>query len=532
VHAVTRLYNLNCQNEINLLIECYSKGLPQSFIPTKYEFYDLHAKQYLLVALTRCVNECPELLINNKSLFAYIALNKNQGILFQYYAKKICLLLQQYSPGCFENPTFEKIEKACRTQYPTINEKQYSYQTNTPWHKAGTLGVLPDVWFAHDFDRYWFEPLGRVFGVSSSQVQDLAKNILSNQWNFEFESSHLQDSRAEIWKGRRNSRDTFHSHSSYPNIDGYSFYISYYLLLEVASQLLEAMPVIHDKDYEINCWDEWLNQHLILNQDNLLLSELRDPIPIRKPDWMNEEYDENWQWQISETDFIDHLIVQENSSSWLNVEGSWDEYKDGRNEHVSFSSVLVPKELSQSLLLTSINFDNHMHECYLYSYCESDYGHRSSGNFQCKEWLIREGENNDIESSDPYVGTIYAQPYKLMKCVTEAITVTSSADQKTYNLSSDNSTCLKNKYWSEDRPSDSESYVSSGKPALASLKFLQLICGKLNVDIAIQVNIKRTFTGSYRNKDDKLGYIPRYSKTFILSGDGKLRDTRKSYQLR
>jgi hypothetical protein len=532
VHAVTRLYNLNCQNEINLLIECYSKGLPQSFIPTKYEFYDLHAKQYLLVALTRCANECPELLVNNKGLFSAIALNKDQGILFQYYAKKICLLLQQYSPDCFENPTFEKIENTCATQYPTINEKQYSYQTDTPWHKADTLGVLPDVWFAHDFDRYWFEPLGRVFGVSSSQIQDLAKNILSNHWHIEVESSHLEDSRAEIWKGRRNSQDTFHSHSSYPSIDNYSFYISYHLLLEVASQLLESMPVIHDEDDDVNCWEEWLNSHLILNKDNLLLSELRDPIPIGKSDWANAEYDKDWQWQISETDFIDHLVVQENSSTWLNTEGSWDEYKDGRNEHVSFLSVLVPKELSQSLLLTTINFDNHMNECYLYNYCESDYGHRNSETFQCKEWLVREGENNDIESSDPYVGTICAQPYKLSQCVTDAITVTSSADQKSYNLSSDNSICFKNKYWSEDKPSDSDSYVSSGKPALASLKFLKLICEELNVEIAIQVNIKRTFTGSNRNKDDKLGYIPRYSKTFILSGDGKLRDTRKSYQLR
>jgi hypothetical protein len=371
-----------------------------------------------------------------------------------------------------------------------------------------------------------------VFGVSSSQVQDLAKNILSNHWCIKLESSHLKDSRAELWRGRRNSLDTSHSHSSYPNIDDYSFYISYHLLLEVASQLLESMPVIHEDDDDVNCWEEWLNSHLILNKDNLLLSELRDPIPIGKSDWVNAEYDKDWQWKISETDFIDHLIVQENSNTWLNVEGSWVEHNCGRNEHVSFSSVLVPKELSQSLLLTTINFDNHMHECYLYSYCESDYGHRSSGNFQCKEWLIREGENNDIESSDPYVGTIYAQPYKLKTGVIEPISVSCSADQKTFSLPSDNSICFKNKYWSEDKPRDSDSYVSSGKPALASLKFLKLICDKLDVEIAIQVNIKRTFTGSNRNKNDKLGFIPRYSKTFILSGDGKLRDTRKSYQFR
>ncbi|MBB1411496.1 hypothetical protein [Pseudoalteromonas sp. SG44-17] len=532
VHAVIRLYQLNCRNEINLLIECYNSGVSPLYIPAKYEFYDLHAKQYLLVALTRCAYESPEILADSKSLFATIALNKNQGILFQYYAKQICLSLQKYNSDCFEKSTFESIEEVCTTKYPTINEKQYNYHTDSPLHKADKLAELPEVWFAYDFDSYWFEPLGRVFGISSVQVQDLAKNILINYWNIRPESSHLDDSRAVLWRRRRNSQGAFHSHSSYPDVDNYSFYISYHLLLEVASQLLETMPVIYDEDDKNNCWDEWLNQHLILNKDSLLLSELRDPMPVKKSDWVNIEHDEHWQWLISETDFIDHLIAQDSSTSWLNVEGSWDEYKDGKNENVSFSSVLVPRELSQALLLTTINFDSHMGECYLYNYCGSDYTNRNNEEFQCKEWLIREGENNDIESSDPFVGTIYAQPYKLRKFITEIISLRCSPDQKAYNLLSDNDVCLKNKYWSEDKPSDSESNISSGKPVLASLKFLQIICDKLNVDIAIQVNIKRAFTASYRNKDDKLGYLPRCSKTFILSRDGKLRDSRKSYQLR
>ncbi|CAK1715558.1 NACHT domain-containing protein [Vibrio crassostreae] len=534
VHAVRRLYKLNCQPEINLLIECYNEGLPKYYVPTKYTFYNLHAKLYLLVALTRCASECTNLLIDNKNLFSEIALNNECGILFKYYGKQICLSLQQFRPDCFDRSTFEKLQKVCVSPHSTINENKYRYCVDSPWHKKNTLGDLQEVWFAYDFDRYWFEPLGRVFGIPSEQVEDLAKDVLFNCWEMSFESSHIPDSRADLWKNRRNWHDIESSHSSYPKIDNYRFYISYHLMLEVAFKLLEAMPVIQGEDDDVNCWDAWLNKHLILNKNGILLSELRDPIPIYKPDWLNEKYDEEWPWQIVETDFIDQLIAKDKSSTWLNVEGCWDEYKDGRNEHISFSTILVPKELSQSLLHTTANFDSHIGECYLYNFCDSDYDYQNNQKFRCKQWLIADGEINDIEPKDPFSGIIYAQPYKLSQCVTEVINVTYSEDEKSCTLLSDHSICLENKYWSEDKPNDPDFYISSGSPASASLNFLKLICDQLDVDIAIQVNIQRTFKGSYRNrnKDDELGYIPRYSKTFILSGDGKLRDTRKSYQFR
>lgn len=534
VHAVIRLYNLNCHAEVSLLIGCFNSGLPQAYIPTKYKFYDLHAKLYLLVALTRCVYENPGLLLESKDTFQKVALDNKQAILFQYYARQICIEIERHMPGSFESSTIRKIQHSCTTQLPPLNENRYRYRTDSPWHKDNSLGPLPEVWFAHDFDRYWFEPLGRVFGISSSQVEDLAKDILSNQWGITFDSSHMPDSRAELWKSRRNSYDTFSSHSSYPKIDSYSFYISYHLMLEVASRLLESMPVIQAEDEEGSSWDNWLTTHLILNNDKILLSELRDPMPIERRDWIDNDYSEEWRWQIVGTDFIDQLIIKSDSKTWLNVEGSWYEYKDGRKEIISFSSILVPKELSQSLLHTTVNFDNHMNECYLYNFCDSDYGSSINYRFCGKVWLSRDGENNDIESKDPFVGEIYAQPFKLSGEITEVIEVVYSEDQKNCILFTDNSICLQFKYWSEDKSNDSETYIRTGSPALASLDFLKLICKKMNVEIAIQVNIERSFTSSYRNrnKDDELGHIPGYSKTFILSEDGKLRDTRKSYQSR
>ena len=200
VHAVLELYTLNCQREIKLLIDLYDSGLLSCYIPKNYVFYDLHAKLYLLVALTRCASECPILLTDHYHYFYATACNKNQGFLIRFYAKQICLSLYRSRMDLFSEGDIEQLHKACLPQYHSIEENKYLHRIDSPWHKNGELGLLPELWFSYDFDRYWFEPLGRVFGISGVQVEDLAKHVLFNDWKLSFDSAHIPDSRAALWK--------------------------------------------------------------------------------------------------------------------------------------------------------------------------------------------------------------------------------------------------------------------------------------------------------------------------------------------
>ncbi|KTD89336.1 hypothetical protein ATS71_08495 [Pseudoalteromonas sp. H71] len=449
-----------------------------------------------------------------------------------YNKRKFYAWLLLFFGGITDPAVFNEVQRACVSSFAVLNEDKYKYRTETPWHKNGSLGVFEKISFYHDFEKNRLSPLARVFGVPIEQVKDLAGYIYTHRWNQSLGSSSKPDSRAELWKSRRNNYDPFDSRYSFPNIDNKHFYTEYHLLLEVASKLLESMPVLKGYDDGVSAWDEWLEEYLILSDDKALLAELRDPMPLQKPVWTTRTVDENWQWQIQESDFIDIMINRNGAEFWLNVEGSWSYYKDGKCEDVSFSTILVPKELSQSLLHTTCSYFNHLDEVYLQGFCGSVYSDNEQ-EFSCQEWLVTNDYESELESKDPYSGTIQHRPMTVAKFVSDSMGISYSHNKKQCSLISDNSLCLENKYWSEDKPRDSNSYTSSGRPVRASLNFLKLISHKLNVDVAIQINIKRSYTDSYRNRnnDDELGYLPRYSKTFILSADGRLRDSRKSYQL-
>lgn len=538
VHAVIRLYKLGCQTQIDQLINCLEVGLPSIYIPTQFKFYDLHARLYLLVALTRCVFSNPDMLIAKIDLFSTIALDNKLGVLFQYYAKQICLEIRKIKPNSLKNETFDRIEKQCVSHFSKVNESRHSYRTDSPWHQNKSLNNLSEISFPSDFYQYWFEPLGRVFGISSSQVSDLAKDTLLNEWGTDFESNWIPDSRKDLWNSLSRYDYGLLSNGrqgSYPRADSYSFYIAYHIMFVVASKLLEAMPVVQNEYDEICSWEYWLQGHLIISDNALLLSELRDPLPIERREWINENDSDEWRWQISVEDFIDLLVIKDDSQTWLNVEGGWNEVMNNRIERISFKSILVPRALSQSLLHTIINYENHNHECYLYDFCEPEYGEIPEHIFLGKYWL-KELEtyrrSNDREDQDPFAGDIHAEPFVLSQKVTNNVEIKYSENRKFWMFNNDE-VCFKNIFWSEDKKGK-DNYIRTGNQALASLALLVSLCEKMNIEIAIQVDITRYYTSSHRAKGQsyEYQYPPKYSKTFILSGDGTLRDTRASYQLR
>lgn len=533
VHSVIRLYKLGCTFHIDLLIDLLITENIHSFIPPHYTFYSLHAKLYLLVAFLRCSSEGSYYLKNKKEIFVQIALSTNYHILIQNYARDIILSIEKDSKGSFENSTLEKIQQLNVSPFPPILKDSYSYKANSPWHIANTINTTEEIYFDHDFESYWFGPLGRVFGISGKEVRDLVADVIVNDWKIGSVDKFIDDPRKELWKNTRIGRETYHSHGSYPETDSYSFYLTYHAILVVAAKLLKKMPIVNNPDYGENSWDEWIKSYHLIGKNNLFIADYRDAFPLINRDWIFKEISDTWRWEVNSQDFINILISKNDKNIWLNVNGNWNEYKNGCNEDISISSVLVPKRLSNAFLNSITNFDDYTQENYLLHYCEDNFSDiELNHEFIAMQWLYQTESKYSIDDNDPFAGDVNPNTYIVDVDLAKKLNISSGELCKYWYFNDTNIKCLINDIWSDDKPEDSEEYYQKGNKVKSSLALLKSICKLLNVDIAIQINISRNLVGNYNNRsNDSYGYLPRCSKTFLFSSDGKIRDTKQSYRV-
>ncbi|MBV1952522.1 MAG: hypothetical protein KUG64_10070 [Cycloclasticus sp.] len=346
-HVVRRLYQLGCQQEIDELISWMCSRHVEAFISSNHPFYNLHAKQYLLVALARCAADNVALVAKHSQTFCDIALHGEAHILIQQYAAAIALAIARATPTAYKPDIVKQLQQVGKTPFSVETAKDYYEKRDTPWHEQGNIDKSLDLSFGYDFDCYWFEPLANVFTVPGKQVKELATEVVLKDWQLSFAERYIRDPRQELWKNRRD-RSTSHSHSSYPKTDDYGFYLSYHAMMTVAAKLLKAMPVIHSRDWHDDEWQDWLDRHLLTQHDGCWLADRRDFMPAVSRQWLNDKTDNDWCWQICPKDFLEVLLFEQQGQTWLNVAGSWNEYRDGHNESIDISSKLVPSWASSS----------------------------------------------------------------------------------------------------------------------------------------------------------------------------------------
>jgi len=534
MHVVKRFYELGCKDEIDALIKWMLRDHAESFIAKKHPFYNLHAKQYLLMAFARCVVVDANLLIKHHNIFSEIALNGEPHILIQKYAAKIALTIGSVDPLVYEKETIEELKKVGKTPFPIQKSDNHSHKSDTPWHSEGNIDASLEVSFSYDFDSYWLKPLGEVFNVQMSQVQELATKVILSDWKLPFSGEFIRDPRQELWNNRRD-RDTWYRHTSYPKIDAYSFYVSYHAMMAVASKLLTAMPIIHLRDWHKNEWQEWLGRHLLVRKDQYWLSDRRDFIPVYRRVLIDENSnsDPDWCWHIWPKDFLDVLFHEQGGKTWLNIAGSWNEYKNNHNEDICISSRLVPNWASSSLqktiMLNESDIPGHMS---LVNFDGKEYEESVDHPFKLRRWY----EDNDclygIDEFDPYAGDIEYPPFKLDENISSELNISSDFHNRLWSTF-EGDVVLESQLWGAGKPLSAYNDIyCKGKRLQASLTFLKSMCESLNSDLVIQVDIKRQLTGVHRDKDNDVGYYPPYRKIYILSKDGKLRDTTTTFELR
>jgi hypothetical protein len=525
-HCVRKLADFNCTDIIDALVFWLNQDKVGAFGHNKFPFYNLHARQYLLIAFARIAIEKPSILRKHSDLFLQYALSQHH-VIIQKFASDIIVEIENSFPGTYETEILVAVKNVGKSDLPGQVEN-YQYSTDSYWHKQGKIETGIDFHFGWDFDRYWYEPLGDVFGVPGEQIQDLAANLIVKEWGLGEKSGYNNDPRSILWNRSSHERETWHDHGSYPRTDNLDFYLSYHSMLVVAARLIQKMPVIRTRDdSDDEPWSYWLSRHLLTRPDGKWLADCRDPLPLNRPLWVSEEKKDSWQTEITEEDFLNYLQTEVNGILWINVKGGWHEKDNERIETISISTALVSPKTSDALLRALATCSDPYD--YKLPYFDEEDMEIESGIFQLKGWINEHHNSKELDEFDPYADEIDYPPYSLGSPIAEQLGLSVDPDEKTWEVVHTSENVLSCDTWNSHRERRDEEPDQSGMRLKAKLSFLKELCLTLDYDLIFDVGIKRDI--SYRYDREKREYAKPQHKIFILSADGKLRTTAANYKL-
>lgn len=530
-HCVRRLAEIGCEDEIEALIHGMEHDSVDAFGSHHFPFYNLHAKQYLLIALARVSIENPQILKHFHGIFSQQALTTISHALIQKFAAEIAINIEKAFPRTYSNDIIEQLRKIGVSQLPVKEIAGYRDKTESYWHLENKVDTSLKFHHGWDFDQYWFEPLGNVFGISGKQVDELANEVIINEWCVDTDGRYKNDPRSELWRSTHNGWVTRHDHGSYPRADDYNFYLSYHAMFVVAANLLDKMPVVYRHEWTEDEWAEWLNRHLLTRNDGYWLSDRRDPTPLLQREWIHENKTANWLSDITKVDFLDGIIFEREEETWLNVSGTWEEGDSNRTERFHIASALVSPAASSSLL-NALTTCRNPYDFKLPDYQEEEMGFESYP-FELRGWIWRQSTGNRLDEYDPFAAQITYPPYQIGESIVEKLQLSVDSEKRRWLLPDTEKAAIICELWSSNKPSLKEDPLRHGERLNASLSFLKNLCLIMECELIIEVQIDRHYKyKSYMENKNGTEYKPPLNKIYILSADGKLRDANTNYQLR
>ncbi len=520
-HAVRSMGELGCTDIIDALFDSLEHGEVGAYGSADYVFYKLHAIQYFFIALARTSLSNPSVLVKHAGKISEYALGANH-LLIQKFAADTALNIAEASPGTYDEATVDLLRQVGKSPFKPKKVK-FDYRTDSIWHKAKEIDTKIDFHFGWDFDRYWFEPLGDVFGIPGKQVEDIAADVVINIWGMGYRNGYKNDPRAGLWNRSSSDRDTWHDHFSYPKTDNLDFYLSYHSMMVAAAKLLKAMPVVETRDWKEDVWREWLHRHLLTLEDGRWLSDIRDPLPLHRPEWTKNQRTDTWQRDITEQDFRERLIETHKGEIWITVGGGWHEKVSERKEDVSIRSAFVAKETSDALMRALQSCEDH-HDYKIPDYEEEDMEFRH-GNFVLKGWIEYPSRSKGLDDFDPRSAEVSYPIISLGASVMSDLNLI--CEFNTWKEIGKTKEVLRCENWSTDRGERDEYTDQCGMRLKVSLNFLMNTCEKYQCDLLIEMSIDRDIIINRMGGNNNYG--KPVVKILIISADGTIRTTESNF---
>lgn len=513
-HVVRGLCTLGRGNALSHLIALAKMSAGGPFADAGLHFYDMHARQWLMIALARVAQDYPRMLAPHADFLIDVALNGAPHVLIRGFAAKGALELLK-SGAVKRDPGLEqRLEIVNRSPFPVVTSKNYDRirRTKTEDDEDDREDTL---YFDIDAGTYWFAPLGECFALSEKQVEHAVRQVIRVDWQYAGKNRWDEDQRhtRKIF----NDRETWDSRSD-PRTHDLQFYLTYHAVMIVAGKLLSRQPAHHDPEYPRHDFDRWLDDHGLSRPDGRWLADRRDPAPLERPEWKGQRTDVDWRWSIRRGDF-DRLLVSPDQH--VNVWGDWTVVSESREESISARSALVSPGRSEALLRalqSSVPFSPGLPTA------GDDDTEIAEGEFQLKGWVAGWNSTSGLDERDPWAGEIGYPPHVPAPFIVELMGLGSDPEGREWILSRDlgSAIALRSQVWGEYREREDQDGSENGRRLQASSAFIAELLRKTRLDLIVKVQIQRWKRRTHYNEDYESRYSQPSARFFLFKSDGDL----------
>ncbi len=270
-HTVRYLVKLGKIKILDELVQLFNSEDAAPFQAPELQFYYLHARLWLLIALARIAKDEPTVIANHSQLFIDIlGEQKYPHPTMRHYAAKAltectsqgALTVSQVVENLIEHTNVSKYPKAKRTK--KIRRGFYEGRPdNAP-------KPVNEFHLDYDFEKYEVSNLADAFGLSNWEVKARLAEV-ANSIDPKVKSMNEADGRYKRYSSR-----------GYGMVDEYHSYgeqLGWHSLQIVAGKLLEELPVMED-DYHEEPWSDWLDRYALTIESGLWLSDGTDNTPL------------------------------------------------------------------------------------------------------------------------------------------------------------------------------------------------------------------------------------------------------------
>ncbi|CAN7368021.1 hypothetical protein LJR129_002201 [Acidovorax sp. LjRoot129] len=534
-HAVRATIELGWTPVVNALAKFAVVGSPGAFVDKRLVFYEWHSRLWLTLALARCAAEHR----NMVSMFGEFLLMsaKEEHVLLRHFA---ACALHELPEILGEMTALGAPEKINASELPLVEHDAYRRpEVETQPSNDSSDDKADKYYFGIDIGPYWLEPLGRVFGISSSGITRLAVEAISERIGA-LTSKHADDIRYK--RGVFQHEQTSHSHGTMPKVEDLNVYGAYHAMMIVAARLLKTHPVGKASYSLEDEFSEWHERHLLTCKDGKWAADRRDPQLTKSPPESEKYGDKEWRWQVT-AEHLDSLL--ETDEGLLVVAGDWTSGPQQSQEAISVTSALVPRATATAFLAAAqtcsnpndyfFRFDEEQETADEDEDMASNGGApeptskvRFHGQFKPRRWISDQGESYGIDEYDPWGERVRVPGDEPNDATISAMGLTSVDDARRWVTKS--GAQVRSETWTHSNGYGREKETIPGTRLSADRAFLtELLAANPEHWLVVRLSLHRR--GSrYSSDDEELSsYPPPYVRYYLIEEDGIARTLKRSY---